>query len=78
MIFKVMGIQRNSCFVDLGSGIGNTVLQAAYTIGCDAKGIECIPDRAAVADDFKKEIEHIALQHKGPDLLEEFGSLFVF
>lgn len=41
-------------FVDLGHGIGNTVLQAALTVGCDARGIEIVPERCRVAEQFHK------------------------
>ena len=39
-IFTQTGLNHESIFVDLGSGVGNVVLQAALEIGCDSWGIE--------------------------------------
>jgi len=37
---SILDLQATNLFLDIGHGIGNTCLQAAYTIGCDARGIE--------------------------------------
>ena len=42
-------ITAESTFVDLGSGIGNVVLQVALEAGCRCYGWEVVPERAAVA-----------------------------
>jgi len=39
-IFKETNLKSNQIFVDLGSGVGNCVLQAALEIGCDSWGCE--------------------------------------
>lgn len=39
----------NSVFVDLGSGVGNCVLQAALATGCEAHGFENMPLAASLA-----------------------------
>lgn len=39
-IFKETHLKSNQIFVDLGSGVGNCVLQAALEIGCDSWGCE--------------------------------------
>ena len=36
----LLGLKRGDTFLDVGSGIGNAVLQVALTFGCDAWGIE--------------------------------------
>lgn len=39
-IFKVTGLGPNSLFMDLGSGVGNAVLQASLVTGCTSYGVE--------------------------------------
>jgi H3 lysine-79-specific histone-lysine N-methyltransferase len=39
-IFSVTGLGPNSLFMDLGSGVGNAVLQASLLTGCTSYGIE--------------------------------------
>jgi len=45
-------VKTESHFVDLGSGFGNTLLQAALLRECKVTGIELHPERAAVAKVF--------------------------
>lgn len=49
-------ITSDQVFVDLGSGVGNVVLQAALQIGCESWGIELMPNASKLAakqkDDF--------------------------
>ena len=40
-------------FLDIGHGIGNACLQAAFTAGCEARGIEVIEDRQSIAEAFR-------------------------
>ncbi|KIK66094.1 hypothetical protein GYMLUDRAFT_158668 [Collybiopsis luxurians FD-317 M1] len=42
-------LNENSLFMDLGSGVGNVVVQAALQTGCRAYGIELSPGPAQVA-----------------------------
>ena len=44
------GLRSSHVFVDLGSGVGNAVLQAGLEAGCEAWGCELEPERAALAD----------------------------
>ena len=37
---KVLKVDKTQVFLDIGHGLGSTCLQAAYTIGCEARGIE--------------------------------------
>jgi len=47
-IIKVTGLTSESIFVDLGSGVGNVVLQASLETGCKSYGIELQPTPATV------------------------------
>jgi len=48
-IFKATGLTHSSVFLDLGSGVGNVVLQAALEIGCEAHGMEFEANPAGLA-----------------------------
>lgn len=54
---KDTGLKSNQVFVDLGSGVGNVVLQAALEIGCESWGCEFMPNACKLADLQKKEFE---------------------
>jgi len=41
----ILDLQEDDIFVDIGHGIGNAVIQAAWTIGCQSRGIEVIESR---------------------------------
>lgn len=44
-IFDITGLKRNDIFLDIGHGIGNAPIQAAVTLGCEARGLELVKDR---------------------------------
>lgn len=48
-IVKQTRLTKGMRFVDLGSGVGNVVLQAALETGCDAYGIELMEGPATLA-----------------------------
>ena len=48
-------IKSDQIFVDLGSGVGNVVLQAALQIGCESWGCEKMPNACELADLQEKE-----------------------
>ena len=48
-IFAATGLTHTSVFLDLGSGVGNVVLQAALETGCAAHGIEFEANPATLA-----------------------------
>lgn len=48
-IFRSTGLTHSSVFLDLGSGVGNVVLQAALELGCEAHGIEFEANPAGLA-----------------------------
>ncbi|KAL4785564.1 S-adenosyl-L-methionine-dependent methyltransferase [Aspergillus varians] len=49
-IFKETGLKSNHFFVDLGSGVGNVVLQAALEIGCESWGCEMMQNACHLAE----------------------------
>lgn len=54
-IFKKTKLTHEMKFVDLGSGVGNVVLQAALEVGCDSTGIEMMPNPCDAAELQEKE-----------------------
>ncbi|RMZ75948.1 hypothetical protein DV738_g5248, partial [Chaetothyriales sp. CBS 135597] len=49
-IFREVGLKSTHTFVDLGSGVGNCVLQAALETGCEAWGCEMMDNCATLAE----------------------------
>lgn len=49
-IFKETGLKSGQVFVDLGSGVGNVVLQAALEVGCESWGCEMMQNACDLAD----------------------------
>jgi [histone H3]-lysine79 N-trimethyltransferase len=49
-IFQQTKLNQEMVFVDLGSGVGNIVLQAALEIGCESWGIEMMKNPCELAD----------------------------
>lgn len=54
-IFKDTKLKSNQIFVDLGSGVGNTVLQAALEVGCESWGCEMMENACDLAELQEKE-----------------------
>ena len=50
-------ITSKQVFVDLGSGVGNVVLQAALEVGCESWGCEMMPNACDLAELQQKEFE---------------------
>jgi len=50
-MFEIGGLQRGHSFVDIGHGLGNLPLQAAYTIGCESRGLELVGDRCDISQE---------------------------
>ena len=48
-IIRATGIKEDSLFLDLGSGVGNVVMQASLETGCRSFGIELMPGPAEIA-----------------------------
>ncbi|KAB8659301.1 hypothetical protein FH972_026190 [Carpinus fangiana] len=49
-IFKDTELKSTHIFLDLGSGVGNVVLQAALEVGCESYGIEMMDAPCQLAD----------------------------
>jgi H3 lysine-79-specific histone-lysine N-methyltransferase len=49
------GLKSDQVFVDLGSGVGNVVLQAALEFGCESWGCEMMENACKLADAQEKE-----------------------
>jgi len=58
-----MNLQSSDIFIDIGHGIGNATLQAAYTRGCESRGIEIMEDRNLIAEQFKVKLADIKHLH---------------
>lgn len=58
-IVSLTGLHSECLFLDLGSGVGNVVLQAALQTGCSAYGIEEREDTAGLA---KEQLEQLQLR----------------
>jgi hypothetical protein len=50
-IAKITELKESEVFVDIGSGIGNAVMQMACTVGCEARGVELLEGRHVVGKD---------------------------
>ncbi|KAF7335840.1 Histone-lysine N-methyltransferase, H3 lysine-79 specific [Mycena sanguinolenta] len=48
-ILTLTGLTEDSLFLDLGSGVGNVVVQASLQTGCRSYGIELKPEPAGIA-----------------------------
>jgi H3 lysine-79-specific histone-lysine N-methyltransferase len=58
-IIKETGLNEKSLFLDLGSGVGNVVLQASLQTGCRSFGVEKNPKPALLAT---KQLEQLKLR----------------
>lgn len=56
-IFKDTNLKSDQIFVDLGSGVGNTVLQAALEVGCESWGCEMMENACDLAELQEKEFK---------------------
>lgn len=56
-IFKDTYLTQDQIFIDLGSGVGNCVLQAAVEIGCHSVGCEIMPRAAELAIQQQNELD---------------------
>lgn len=54
-IFRETQLKSDQIFVDLGSGVGNCVLQAALEIGCESWGCEVMKNPATLAEASARE-----------------------
>jgi hypothetical protein len=62
MLFQIMQLRRDDIYLDIGHGIGNSCFQAAYTRGCEARGIEIVQSRHDACLRFQQGLEDLALE----------------
>lgn len=55
MIIEETQLKSDQVFVDLGSGVGNVVLQTALEVGCESWGCEMMPNACELAEAQEKE-----------------------
>lgn len=60
-IIKATGLHADQLFLDLGSGVGNVVMQASLATGCTSYGIELMPGPAKLA---RKQLEQFRIRCK--------------
>lgn len=56
-MLREAGLTSESIFVDLGSGVGNVVLQASLEFGCESWGCEMMENAFTLAEAQKKEFD---------------------
>ena len=56
-MIRLTKLHEDSLFLDLGSGVGNVVVQASLQTGCKSYGIELMPHPARVARDMSEQIQ---------------------
>jgi hypothetical protein len=56
---RIMGLKYFHTFLDIGHGVGNTVLQAAYTVGCESRGIEVVEIRNNRAIAYQQKLAEV-------------------
>lgn len=49
-VYKQCELDYKSCFIDLGSGVGNCVIQAALEFGCESYGVEIVENASILGD----------------------------
>jgi Histone methylation protein DOT1 len=62
-----MKLNSDSVMVDLGHGIGNSCLQAAYSFGCASRGLECHKGRNDVSNVLSLKFQDAADIHATRD-----------
>ncbi|CAG8432794.1 527_t:CDS:2 [Diversispora eburnea] len=65
-IIQKTQLNRNSIFMDFGSGVGNVCLQIAAQVGCSVYGIEVLPERYNSSVNFTKEFLRRTSVTSGP------------
>ena len=59
MLTELLELEASDIFVDLGHGLGNAVMQAAYTHGCTSRGIELVKSRFAFSCGIQRELSEM-------------------
>lgn len=68
-VYKQCNLDKDSCFIDLGSGVANCVIQAAIEFGCRSYGVEIAGNASDLGDaqaaEFERRCRIMGLNH-GP------------
>ena len=56
-IFRHLGLTRKNVYIDIGAGLYNSVFQAAFTYGCESRGIEIVEERHQIGLRLKKNLK---------------------
>jgi H3 lysine-79-specific histone-lysine N-methyltransferase len=56
-MINITKLKEDSLFIDLGSGVGNVVVQASLQTGCRSYGIELMPHPSRVATDMVEQMK---------------------
>ncbi|GAV30327.1 hypothetical protein PMKS-003838 [Pichia membranifaciens] len=56
-VYAKCNLDHNCCFIDLGSGVGNCVIQAALEYGCESHGVEIVENASRLGDLQAEEFE---------------------
>ncbi|KAF8895017.1 histone methylation protein DOT1-domain-containing protein [Gymnopilus junonius] len=56
-MISITNLREDSLFLDLGSGVGNVVVQASLQTGCKSYGVELMPHPARVARDMVEQMK---------------------
>ena len=72
MLLDLLQLKSSDIFVDFGHGLGNAVMQAAYTHGCTSRGIEIVKGRYDMSLTFRKQlvelVGHAAVELRNGEL----------
>mmetsp|Transcript_54960 Transcript_54960/g.164636 ORF Transcript_54960/g.164636 Transcript_54960/m.164636 type:complete len:1336 (-) Transcript_54960:32-4039(-) len=56
-VIDLLELTNEDIFIDIGHGCGNAPIQAAFTTGCEARGIEILEGRFTISDILKRSIK---------------------
>jgi cyclopropane fatty-acyl-phospholipid synthase-like methyltransferase len=59
LLVNILQLNEHDIFLDFGHGIGNICIQAAYTIGCEARGIELVQERNLISKKVLAEMSNL-------------------
>jgi len=65
-MMKLLEMGRDDVFLDIGHGIANTCLHAAFCVGCEARGIEVVNDRHSIGEVFCSQMLNYNREHQSP------------
>jgi hypothetical protein len=71
-MMKLLELRREDVFLDIGHGLGNTCLHAAFCVGCESRGIEVVSSRHEIAEVFRG---HMMNFHRENQTDNEIGKI---